>query len=334
LPDQRLQTTSASHGASPTSSLYVRAIAFSKIAALEVGEGPGEELPTCLRFNGQDGFDEANSSGQLASYVINGEFGPEQVAQAFMYFMPYLLLAPAATKDSLALRIYISDADFQIDRSLDGARDHIYRRDCLFSVHSHRNAFDQRDKALWDHAEGRGVNRLFDEFWATATVVYRDDNTYVSHQTAHIHGVEFAALERLAASGKIVEEAFADALEAIHGLISEVEVALGESRTLPVLDRADVRSGLLLASHVAGDSPAFAVLNRGGLALERAKPKVEFVARPPTWADVVDGANSVNHLIERSQATDLSEQMRSALIRPLTDRVDARLQFIFVILTP
>jgi hypothetical protein len=317
----------------PSPSLYTRAIAFSRIAALEVGDASADAVPSHVRFNGLDGFEELSSLGQRVSYVAEGDLVVDRAANAFLFFLPYLLLAPATVRESLELRMYTPDRQHGIHGTLDAVGSH-FRRRCRDEVLARCSPAGSQPGTLLDRARAHGIDKLFDEFWSRTTFAARDDSLFLGPHADAIHDLENQALQRLVAGKRIAEDGFTDALRSIRSLVHAAEVAWLAGQAPPVLDRADVHSGLFLASRVVGDAPPFMVVNRGVLMQEHAKPKMEFVARPPTWADVVDGPNPITHFIERAKTAELSDHVRATVVKPLQEHSDTRLPVLFVVGAP
>ena len=74
----------------------------------------------------------------------------------------------------------------------------------------------------------------------------------------------------------------------------------------------------------------FLVVDRNYLDQERQKPKELYIARPPTWADVVHGADPDTRFLERDQYGFLLSEINRLLLEPLRRGSDRRLPTLFV----
>ncbi len=298
---------------------YTLAVAFAKVAALEVAEMPGRLALSTLAFDGVDGFCECDpAGGNRISFVVTGELTVDALAAAFTFVQPYLEAGQPDANGSgepVEVHLYTSDPSYRHSRRLADTADGSQREQVAAAF----------------PAAGGGV---FDAFWSRAAVIHRDDVAYVGLPTDPMHDLEHSALQRLREADRIHEKAFPEALHRIRALVRCSVSARHRSQPPPTFERADVRSALLIASDVVGDAPTFRVIDRGTLAEERAKTRVEFVGRPPTWADVVAGPDATTRFVERAQSDELTGRLREIVIEPLRQAVDARLPALFVLGSP
>jgi energy-coupling factor transporter ATP-binding protein EcfA2 len=85
-----------------------------------------------------------------------------------------------------------------------------------------------------------------------------------------------------------------------------------------------------LNDEMAGFRPPFLVVDELFLGEERKKPKIPYIARPPLWADVVDGQNAYSRFLEREQFGTLVSSIDRELLDPLRSGSDRRLRTLFV----
>jgi energy-coupling factor transporter ATP-binding protein EcfA2 len=84
------------------------------------------------------------------------------------------------------------------------------------------------------------------------------------------------------------------------------------------------------AGSLEDSSAPFLIVDRSYLDQERQKPREPYIARPPTWADVVHGANADTRFLERDRYGSLLSEIRRLLLEPLHRGSDRRLPALFV----
>ena len=81
---------------------------------------------------------------------------------------------------------------------------------------------------------------------------------------------------------------------------------------------------------VRHDLAPFLIVDRSYLDQERQKLKEPYIAHPPTWADVVHGANTDTRFLKRDQYESLLSEINRLLLGPIRRGSDRRLPTLFV----
>ena len=295
--------------------------------------------PLALRYDGIDGVDEWYADDTLIYTLCrkDARITASLLAEALLAFMPRLLWLKANEERRIRFRLLTGDPDFSqwnIKSAQATVKDEARQlaKDALSDSNSYNLAHE-----LWrDDCYSYGVERALAEIWDSIEFFCIPTEAVATPYAGSVLYAESRAIDNLVEAHRIEPDDRLGALIEFRQLGAAAASSSSNHFRPPLMTLADTRSSLFQFSRntSTGLPPPFVVVNHGYLASEREKPKTTYVARPPTWADVVHGADPATKYVERDQLDELLTVIDEALLQPLRLGSDRRLPTLLVLGPP
>jgi hypothetical protein len=328
---------------------YQAAYTVLRLARLVIPITPeDEDHPVRLRYDWGEDLDEVWSGGRVCFTQckrVNNIGQPQPMAEVLESFAAKWVMVPEEEQHCIRFRLVCTDPRFAggvlLSKGRNRERDKIKKHFCR---NLERPPHARADRKLWQRqTDSLGHEFLFDTIWERTEAFCLPNHVHGSHPAGALLEGEREALSLLLTYGKIEQVQQEKALNRLRGLIHnnliEFDPVSDQIPSLPVLEprhiiRADVDNALFECRHGTQSPLLFRVVDRRFLAEQKALPKEPFVARPPTWPDVVHGQDDVVKFLERDQTEDLQGCVVQDLVKPLERGADNRLHALFVIGPP
>ena len=320
---------------------YAAAYVCAELAGIEtqISVFDMPSTPLALRYDGIDGVDVWYADDTLIYTVCRNDahITTSLLAEALLTFMPRFLWLTNKGDRSMRFRLLTGDPEFS-QRNITSERVTAKEEarqlatDALNDSNSHNLAYE-----LWrDDCYSYGVDRALAELWDTMEILYVPAEAVATPYAGPLFYAENRAIDKLVEAHRIEPDDQLGALTAFRQLAEAAASSSSNHFRRPIITLADTRSSLFQFSRSTstGLPPPFDVVNHGYLASEREKPKTAYVARPPTWADVVHGPDPATKYVERDQLDELLTVINEALLQPLRLGSDRRLPALFVLGPP
>ncbi|MFI9574598.1 hypothetical protein ACIG5D_24470, partial [Microbispora rosea] len=313
------------------------AYAVARLASLEAARPVlgVTDVPRVLRYDWAEDVDELCGDGTalFTQCKHTSLTDKDKLAKVVMSFIPKLLWADQQRASSVQFRVVTSDDHFaryaKFD-SMDGALvDKVIRK---VQEEIEAPSSPQSDRTLWkDECINYGAEEVVREVVGRTQLLYVPGEQLESSFSGRLYFAERRGLDLLLAERLVDPHRQVEAIGALRNLLRESTYT---DEPYVVIEQADTRSALLAHAPLGGANFPFKVVNRAFLEEQRSKPKRAYVARPPTWGDVVHGPDRDIKYIEREQLGELVERIDQSLLEPLQYGSDSGIRGLFVVGAP
>jgi hypothetical protein len=295
---------------------YQAAYAVSRYASMRVEQFTHDlvDPQVGLRFDWADDLDEVLRDGSVrfTQCKRSQDAGrPARVADVLLGLAPKFLWTPEDTRDRLRFRLVSPDLRF--GHALVPATSRpVKERKAVrlaFIAGCQTAPPEGSDRQLWQQdADTFGAGALFDALWARLDFLYASDAVLRDDPAGVLFQCERDALNLLLNMQLTDQARQRDALRALRALLHAnlvdfdpagtglVDVGRRSPRAVSV---ADVISALFSYRRARVSVLPFRVVDRAFLDARHAESKEPFVARFPSWRDVVHGEDPELRFIER-----------------------------------
>ena len=287
-----------------------------------------DDPPTAIRLDWSDDLEELLVSGRVLFTQckrIDDAMAPARMADIMLGFAPKLLWSAGANAADIGFRLASPDSRFRRERVEATNCGDDYRAEVrrFFLARLASPPANRSDRALWhDEAVAWGADSLFSEMWSRLQFVHASAAVKFNDPAGPILAVERAALNVLLAGALVHPSLQQQALGAmrnlLHGNLVEFDPTGNELVEHPptaprTIRRGDVLVSLFSFGTTVDRTPPFHVVDRPFLEAQKALRKRPFVARFPSWADVVDGENEETGFIDRDATAVVVDDLTAAL---------------------
>ncbi|WP_444950998.1 hypothetical protein [Micromonospora ureilytica] len=337
VDEERLRSLSATRGGrvSTRGFEYQSAFASARLASLTAGAPlPGmQDVPRAIRYDWADDLDELCVDGTVVfTQCKRSSVTLPMLSKVLLGFLPKILFTEPTMRHRLRFRLVASDDQLVLANIRERALERTLVE--LATV-----APPASDRARWMAEWAQyGSSQIICDLWDALDYHYVPDEQLSSMTAGTLYRIERQGLDLLLAEGDIHPRWQRQALDALRRLVRveiDVQSNIDAGFLKPqVLDAADTRASLLPYRLDGPENVPFQVVNHDFLISEWKKPKVAYVARPPTWADVVHGADRDIKYVVRDQEDELLAGIEQHMLGPLMRGSDQRLPALFVLGAP
>ncbi|MDP2317139.1 MAG: hypothetical protein Q8P41_29900 [Pseudomonadota bacterium] len=324
---------------------YQRAFGVLRLAALALRRAVlgATEVPTWIRYEWGEDIDELADDGSVLLWQCKRGEGwrqPSKIVEVLEGFAPKFLWTPTAERGRLRFRLVTSDPDFAaahdaasalpVDIEVKTRAAFLRMLSTAPGVHS--------DRARWQaDANAFGAGPLFGSLWKQTAVLYVPGGAVV-HDGVAVRFAEERAIYELAKGRRVrdagqVSRVAAD-LQALLTTRPPGDADADGTIAVPslppeVIQPCDVDARLFVHGPAEPEISPFQVVDRTFLDLCRGRPtNAPFVARHPSWTDVVRGRDPSVRFFERAATGDVHRALSHALGSAAVGEGLLRIQFL------
>ncbi|MEU4404144.1 hypothetical protein AB0F88_06440, partial [Streptosporangium sp. NPDC023963] len=339
VPDDQLRKLKATQQGRKSSGGfdYQMAYAVARLASLEADRPVLgiSDVPRILRYDWAEDVDELcdDDTALFTQCKHTSLTDKDKLAKVVISFIPKLLWADQQKASSVRFRVVTSDAYFARHKNFDSLeRDLVDKVIRKAQEEIEADSSPQSDRTLWkDQCIDYGVEKIVRELIGRTQLLYVPGEQVDSSFSGRLYFAERRGLDLLLAERLVDPLRQAEAISALRGLLRENTFA---KDFYAVIEQADTRIALLTHAPLGEAKFPFRVINQAFLEEQRNKPKRIYVARPPTWGDVVHGPDRDIKYIEREQLGELIDRIDQSLLKPLQHGNDSGIRGLFVVGAP
>lgn len=310
---------------------YQAAYAVARLASLDA-RAPllgMKDVPTCVRYDWAEDLDEVSSDGSFVfTQCKRLALDASRLSQIIISFIPKLLFVEDQTRDRTKFRVVSPTIGIKLQD---------YRATVEKQAMSKLLAkpHPSSDQTRWiADCQAYGLERAIDDVWAALEHESVEDAQDTRGPVGPLYYIERIGLDLLLAQRRVSPDWQQEALDALRRLVRIEPNDWPKNSTPPAIEPADVRASLLRFGPKGPTAVPFIPVGREYIAAQRAKPKMPFVATPPTWADVVHGPDNLVKYVTRDQEEEITAAIDRHLLDPLLRGTDQRLHALFLIGPP
>ena len=302
------------------------------------------DFPVRLRYDWGEDLDEACEDGcvvftQCKRIASMGQ--PSKLAEVFQSFAPKWLFVPPVKRTNVRFRLVCTDPKFGVFGLLADSIS-ASRAECKkhFAEALQSKPGDRADRRLWQsEADTFGHEALFDALWERCDALYLPQDLISGYPASPLLNAEQKALELLLSFSYIDAAKQIDALSRLRRIVHANLIAFEPTNDAPFIsgglkprscERVDIANALASSTPSDGIGLPFDIVDRTFLSEQREKPRRQFVARQPDWADVIHGADETVRFIERSITGEIRDKIVSELLDPIERGTERRLGMLFI----